>query len=171
MSVTCRLLVLSLAIVTLMSSAGSGEARPTDWIFTGHFYVEDPSGNPMAKAPVAMDGYTRYNFRQESDPDSGVFWVWDTASCSARGMTDSQGQATLSCSIPWEQAEQPGIERASERANLARPIGADARGDDDGHQRIGGSRRAAHARQDQVLHQGGCRPAPARRKDAEHETG
>jgi hypothetical protein len=107
MSVTRRLLVLSLAIVMLLSLAGSGESRPTDWTFTGYFQVEDPSGNPVANAPVAMDGSTRYNFRQESDPDFGVFWVWDTASCSARGLTDSQGKATLRCSIPWEQAEQP----------------------------------------------------------------
>jgi len=92
----------------LLAATEPGEARPMDWTFTGYVEVQDPSGKPVANVPVGMEGTTRYDFRREGDPDYGVFWVWDTASCSARGMTDSQGQATPSCSIPWEQAEQPG---------------------------------------------------------------
>jgi hypothetical protein len=58
MSNVGRLWVLILLTAILMAAVGVVEARPTDWIFTGYFQVEDPSGNPAANAPVAMDGYT-----------------------------------------------------------------------------------------------------------------
>ena len=107
MSVACRLLALSLAIVTLMSSAGSGEARPADWIFTGRLEVQDPSANPVLNVSVSMQGSARYNIRQEWDPELGGYYgVWDTAFCEASGKTNSQGQVTLTCSIPWDQAVQ-----------------------------------------------------------------
>ncbi len=87
--------------------SGSAEARPVNWTATGHVQVQDTFGNPLPGVPMHLSASARYNIRQEWDPDTGaLLWTWDTEYCTANGVTDARGWGLLSCSIPWELAQQ-----------------------------------------------------------------